>query len=559
MADLNFSRQYYADNIIMSFSVINQILIILINASAVLIGISVWKHNSRGKTNRLLALMTLYLLLWVDFAYLPRLIGMETPDLALTFLKVSWFVTPLFFTFLYFLIIYLIEKEQKYSLLNKFVLFFGILTAFVTGFTDLIVESIRFAGPYMAINYGPAMLPFLAVIIFIIFATLYPLFKEYFSARPALRLKLQYVLVGIFVFYLANIIFNIGLPVLFDVVRFYWIGDYSTIFLLGAVSYATVARQLFNIKIILSQALVGIIAIVLLTQTASAGNWFDFSGKFFLFLVFLILGYFLVKSVKLEIKRREELEVLTYQLETVNVKLTIAYRELERLDKAKSEFISIASHQLRTPLTAVKGYLSMLLDGVYGKMNEKAKNPIQSVYQSNERLIKLVNDLLNLSRLDAGKIKFEPAPASLEKIVKDIIEELRLPIENKGLYIRMKELKPPLPQITVDQDHIRQVILNVIDNAMKYTEKGGITIELLKIGNKAQVKISDTGQGMSKEELEELFQMFSRATAGNQFHAEGAGIGLYIAKKFVEMHKGRIYAESKGNGKGSIFKIELPI
>ncbi|MDP3995723.1 MAG: ATP-binding protein, partial [bacterium] len=503
--------------------------------------------------------MTLYLLLWVDFAYLPRLIGMETPDLALTFLKVSWFVTPLFFAFLYFLIVYLTEKEEKYSLLSKFVLFFGILTAFVTGFTDFIVESIRFVGPYMAINYGRGMMFFLAVIIFMILATLYPLFKEYFRAKPALKLKLQYVLVGVFIFYLANVIFNIGLPILFDIVRFYWIGDYSTIFLLAAVSYAAVARQLFNIKIILSQALVGLIAIVLLTQTASASGWFDFSGKFILFLIFLILGCFLVKSVELEIKRREELETLTYQLETVNVKLTMAYKELEKLDKAKSEFISIASHQLRTPLTAIKGYLSMILDGVYGKISQKIKKPMESVYQSNERLIKLVNDLLNLSRLDAGKVKFEPAPASLEKIIKDIVRELRLPIENKGLYIKMEELKSPLPQITVDQDHIRQAVLNIIDNATKYTEKGGITIELLKIGNKAQIKISDTGQGMSKEELGGLFQMFSRATAGNQFHAEGAGIGLYIAKKFVEMHKGRIYAESKGNGEGSIFKIDLPI
>jgi signal transduction histidine kinase/uncharacterized membrane protein YhdT len=543
----------------MSFSAINQFLIVLINASAIFIGISVWRHNSKGKANRLLALMTIYMLLWVDFAYLPRLIGKDAPDLALTFLKVSWFVTPLFFAFLHFLIIYLIEQEQKYKWLNRIVLFLGILSAFITGFTDLIVDSIRFTGPHMSINYGSGMLPFLVTIVFIILVTICPLIKEYSKAKIILKLKLQYVLIGVSIFYLANMIFNIGLPILFDIVRLYWIGDYSTLFLLAALSYAAIARQLFNIKVVLSQALVGIIAVILLAQTASSHNLSDFLSRLFLLLTFIILGQLLAKSVQTEVKRREELETLTYQLETVNVKLTMAYKELEKLDKAKSEFISITSHQLRTPLTAIKGYLSMLTEGVYGRVNQKMKEPIQNVYQSNERLIKLVNDLLSLSRLDAGKVKFEPQLISLEEIIKDIIEEFKLPIENKGLYIKIKKVKTPFPKVFADQDHVRQAILNIIDNAIKYTEKGGITIELLKTENKAQIKISDTGKGITREELDRLFQMFSRASAGNQFHAEGAGIGLYIAKKFIEMHKGRIYAESKGDNSGSIFTIELPL
>lgn len=543
----------------MPFFALNQILIVLINALAILISVLVLKQNPKGRVNRILVLMTFYMILWVNFAYIPRLIGKENPDLALSLLKVAWFITPLFFTFLYFLVVHLIEKEKKYNVLGNLVLFFGVLIAFITGFTGLIVESIRFVGPYMAINYGPAMLPFLGVVAFLIFATLYTLFREYFKASTALKLKLQYVLIGIFIFYLANIIFNITLPVFFDITRFYWIGDYSTIFLLGAVSYAIVAKQLFDIKIVLTQALVGLIAILLLAQVAMAGDWLDFFWKFFLFLLFLIFGHLLIKSIQLEIKRREELENLIYQLETVNVKLTLAYKELEKLDKAKSEFISIASHQLRTPLSAIKGYISMILEGTYGKLNEKSIRPMKNIYQSNERLIKLVNDLLNLSRLDTGKIKFEPTLTSLEDIIKDIIENLRIAVENKGLYIKMKEPKLPLPKMMIDQNNIRQSILNIIDNAAKYTKEGGITIELLKINDKVQIKISDTGEGMSKEEMKGLFQMFSRATAGTQFHTEGAGIGLYIAKKFVEMHKGRIYAESKGKDRGSIFYIELPI
>jgi len=260
--------------------------------------------------------------------------------------------------------------------------------------------------------------------------------------------------------------------------------------------------------------------------------------KGLILILFLYFGYLLIKSVLLEIQRRQE---------------------IEKIDKAKSEFISIASHQLRTPLTAIKGYISMILEGTYGQLAEKQVRPMENVYQSNERLIKLVNDLLNLSRLDAGKIEFSPELNSLEEMVSDIIEELRINAEKKGLYMKIVKSLKPLPKIMVDQDKLRQVILNIIDNAIKYTKEGGITLELKKLDGEEEIKVSDTGEGMDKGELNSLFQMFSRTTAGTQLHAEGAGLGLYVARQFIEMHGGKIWAESPGKGKGSTFYIQLPI
>jgi len=166
-----------------TFFTLNQLFILVINVLAILIGVLVYKNNPKGKMNRIMALMVIFMLCWVNLAYIPRLTGKENFDLALTLLKISWFVTPLFFISLYFLVIYILEKEEKYRILNKFVLFFGVLAAFITGFTNLIVLSIRFIGPYMAINYGSGMLFFLGVISFLVFATLYPLFKEYSKAN----------------------------------------------------------------------------------------------------------------------------------------------------------------------------------------------------------------------------------------------------------------------------------------------------------------------------------------------------------------------------------------
>lgn len=243
----------------------------------------------------------------------------------------------------------------------------------------------------------------------------------------------------------------------------------------------------------------------------------------------------------------------------ITQKLEKAYRELKKLDEAKSEFISIASHQLRTPLTAIKGYISMIHDRTYGVPPEKMEKPLRHIYISAERLIKLVSELLNISRIEAGKIKTELEISSLEDIINSVITELKSLVKEKDLYLEFKKGKEPLPKISIDKEKMRQVILNIIDNAIRYTKEGGITVRCKKKENTYQVKVSDTGEGMTKREISDLFKSFSRGKAGKKGWVEGAGLGLYIAKKYVDMHKGKIWAKSQGKGKGSSFYIELPI
>jgi signal transduction histidine kinase len=239
-------------------------------------------------------------------------------------------------------------------------------------------------------------------------------------------------------------------------------------------------------------------------------------------------------------------------------KLQLAYEELKKLDIAKSEFISIASHQLRTPLSAIKGYLSMILEGSYGKLPEKVKKPMENVFVSNERLIKLVNDILSVSKIEAGEMEMNWKREDLREIIKEVISELSIKAKEKNLYLKFEEPKE-FQKILLDREKIRQVILNLVDNAIRYTQKGGVTVKLQIANGKLQIVVSDTGEGLTKEEKEKLFEMFSRGTAGTKFWTEGAGLGLYIARKFVEMHNGKIWAESEGRGRGSTFYVELPI
>ena len=537
------------------FLVINKILIFLINTIALWLAFLVYYNNPRAKINTLFILMTASMLFWVNFAYFARFVGETQPDKSLLFIKIAWFVTPLFFLFISLVAVYIIQKEKKYWFLNKAVLFLGAITALVTGFTNLIIEGIKFENGNLIVIYGKGMLPFLAAVMLLMCATLYPLFKKYFKSLGKERKKIQYFLVGIFIFYLANVIFNIALPIKFNVSHYYYIGDYSTIFLLGFTAFAIIKHELFGIKVVLTTLFVTLIGILLLLDI------FIFTPqllpqlyKGLLLIIFLYFGYLLIKSVLIEIKRREKLEKLTLQLERANVKL-------KELDKAKSEFLSVTSHQLRTPLTVIKGYVSMILEGVYGKLPRKAKKPIKNVYKSNERLIKLINDLLNISRIETGKTKMELEKISLNDIITDVIQELSIKAKNKKFFLRFvphihgKELQ----KILIDKAKIRQVILNVIDNAINYTEKGGITIELIKNQSSLITKISDTGVGMAEKEIDKIFESFSRGESGARISTEGAGLGLYIAKKFVEMHQGKIWAESAGKDKGSTFYIELPV
>jgi signal transduction histidine kinase len=140
-----------------------------------------------------------------------------------------------------------------------------------------------------------------------------------------------------------------------------------------------------------------------------------------------------------------------------------------------------------------------------------------------------------------------------------VVEELGIKAKEKNLYLKYESPKIPLPEISIDKAKIRQAILNIVDNAIKYTQQGGITVKTQITNSKLQIAVADTGVGMEKKEIENLFEIMRRGRAGVQFWTEGAGLGLYIAKKFLEMHRGRIWAESKGKDKGSTFYIELPV
>lgn len=235
-----------------------------------------------------------------------------------------------------------------------------------------------------------------------------------------------------------------------------------------------------------------------------------------------------------------------------------AHKELKRLDEAKSQFMLATQHHLRTPLTSMQGYLDLLLGGSYGKISKKVKETLEKFQKSTENEIKIVEELLNISQFQLGKKAVILFPnADIENILNEIIEELKPEAEKKGIYLKL-EKPDKLPKIKADRSKLKVALFNIIDNAVKYTEIGGVTVKLEIENSKLRTIIKDTGIGIDKEEAKNLFvRIFERSKTAQKLFATGRGIGLYISAKIIQAHNGKIWAESGGLGKGSAFYVEL--
>jgi signal transduction histidine kinase len=240
-----------------------------------------------------------------------------------------------------------------------------------------------------------------------------------------------------------------------------------------------------------------------------------------------------------------------------DVALTRATERLEELDSVKSEFISVAAHQLRTPLSAIKWTLSLLLDGDAGPVTPEQKDLFEKAAQSNERMIRLIEDMLTVTRIESGKATFVSVPVSLGEILIGITSEIASTAKDKGLTLTLI----PLPEhrtILGDAEKLRSVFQNLLENAMRYTPKGGmITVTLLQKEHMVEVRVKDSGIGIPEKQRMNIFSKFFRADNAVKTVTDGTGLGLYVAKTIIERHHGTLRFESE-EGKGTTFFITLP-
>lgn len=270
-----------------------------------------------------------------------------------------------------------------------------------------------------------------------------------------------------------------------------------------------------------------------------------------------------VDSATFDMKKiNEDMYKKNVDLKHVSDQLAEANSKLQQLDHLKDEFVSLASHELRTPMTAIKSYLWLFLESKDLPLNDKQKIYIERAYQATDRLINLVNDMLNVSRIESGRMNITLKPFSMVKLVNEVSEELKPTAIKQNVNLSIDIAEPDLPDVIGDQNKIREVITNLVGNSLKFTEeKGKISIKLYKENDVLVTQIKDTGKGIKAEDLPKLFHKFQ--TVGNNYltkrNSQGTGLGLYLSKSIIGLHKGKIWAESDGEDKGSVFSFTLPI
>lgn len=234
-------------------------------------------------------------------------------------------------------------------------------------------------------------------------------------------------------------------------------------------------------------------------------------------------------------------------------------QNLRELDKLKSDFISVAAHQLRTPLSGVKWVLKLLLDGDLGAINEDQKGMLKRGYETNEKMIQLVNDLLNVSRIENGKFGYKFEKNDFMKLISTLIENTALPSQARNIDVRLENRAGIIPDFMFDPEKLLIALQNIVDNAMKYTLPGGrVTIVVERQGDYIEVKVSDTGVGIPKADIPKLFSKFFRAANVIHLQTDGSGLGLFIVKSIIMRHGGQIWVDST-EGKGTTFTVVVPV
>lgn len=469
--------------------------------------------------------------------------------------SVNWILithfSAILIAFLFF--VFSLYFPKKISL-NRFVIYlytiaFLIVNYFVF-FTDIIIGDV-FGNSY---EISSGYLGYALLIMLYFLSGFFLLFKQYKSTKDtAQRKQIQYVFIGSFLSSTLAIIPDLIFPYL-TIFSYTWLGPIFTLMMVISLFIAMLRYKLFSIKVIFTEIISVLIVIALLLEIFFVESTTELILKVIVLIILTIFSFLLVKSVYKEVTQREKIEKLATDLQKANDRLT-------ELDKQKSEFVSFATHQLRAPLTAMKGYASLILEGDLGKLSTQIRNAITRIYDSSNTLTNIVDDYLNISRIELGTIKYSFETINLKDLVENVIAELKPNIEKSQIAFSFHSDPNKKFMVHADKDKFKQIVANLIDNSIKYTPSGSVAVSLEKKSehgeNKIVFSVKDTGIGIDPLVMPKLFAKFSRAENGNRQNIHGTGLGLFVAKEIVSSHKGKIWAESKGEGKGSAFFVEL--
>ncbi|MFA7314821.1 MAG: ATP-binding protein [Candidatus Magasanikbacteria bacterium] len=527
---------------ILSLSLVLLVITLLVNLFLIIL-----VRRDHSFTGNIFISLCFLMSLWLILLYVDSSIG---PSVLLA--RLSIFVATVMSLLFFILAKVLPDKELNFKKSNMILIFISTLSVMLLTLSPFVFKNINIVDGKSNIEVGYGIAIFALFTTFFSFFAVYTLIHNFIHGTKKEKSKIKIVLVGLSLT-LILITVTILFPILFfHNFNFLFLAPIYVLVFLVSVALAILKYHLFNIKVVATEFLVVVLVLILVIEGMTSGSYLQVIYKLLFALLVFIIGFLLVKSVKKEIQQREALTKLTNNLEKANLRL-------QELDQQKTEFLSIASHQLRTPLTIIRGYIELIGDGAYGKVNSKMKEILGNMDESNDRLMKLVEEFLDITRIEQGRTRFLFADASLNDTISSVVKELAMKADTKDKKLKVVwKPEKSIDKICMDEEKIRHVVFNFVDNAIKYSDKGIIKVSLKKEDNGFSVRVKDNGFGFDKEDEVNFFQKFYRGKNVEGTNVNGTGLGIYVCRRFIEKHGGHVWAHSPGLGKGSEFGFWIP-
>jgi signal transduction histidine kinase len=521
-----------------------------------IVGTAIYSRQRKSVNNGAWFAVSIFASLWSIFYFFT--INTNNKDLAfILVICANIFAVLVTLSWIYFINIFLdIYKKRLYKNI-----FLGISLAglFVIGlnFTPGFIGNME---PKYIFNYyvepGIGYYIYTAYLLLAIISGFFLMFKFFKKLPQEKETQAKYIIIasalgfigGLNVFLLAfNIFFPPYLLILFMTFPL-------------AIVYAMAKHHLFDIKIIATELLSVAIWLLLLTKLFFSVDYQDFIFNIFILIGVVLAGILLVRSVTKEVLQREKIEKMAKDLERAYEVEKKANAELEKLDKYKNDFLRQTQHDLRSPLSVLMGYTDLLIEDSYGKIPKSAKDVLLKMQDVVQAKIKDVNNFLDVEQFKLGKgvVALKPG-VELAPILEEITKTLSSKALSKGIDLRLQKTDETI-FVSADTEKLKAALFNIIDNAVKYTEKGSVSVAVTKnSGFTALIEVEDTGIGIPQDKVKNIFGTQFERTEQAKKTASGSGVGLYLSGQIIKMHNGKAWAESKGDGKGSAFYIELPL
>lgn len=522
-----------------------------VGVSVFLLGVLVYANDRTKLTNSLFFYITIVMIAWIGSVLIAvqqrsELVSLISERLALGFVAILVFLA---YRFVYNFPRPHKDFEEPVTLFTLITISMFVLTAF----TDFVLSDVRELANGMQKNeYNLGSWFFTAYFIGYSIGGLYTLFTKRKYLNDLERLQTRYIILGFGISSTLLFLTNFVLPRILGNAYSAQFGPIALIFFVALSAYTILRHRLFHVKVVATGFSIFAIWLFLFIRILLLDTGKEFIVDSILLLMVGVLGVFLIRGVYKEIEQTENMEVVMKKLRRANAKL-------ETLDSMRREFISFTSHQIRQPLTAMKGFANLIAIGAYGDIPDRAKDAARKIQIATDQLNGLVNNLLDARAIEEGKMTYTFRPTALVEFVSAIAKNFEIVAKDKKLEFSFDAPQEEI-MVNVDDMKFREAIKNLIDNAFKYTREGAVRVSIEK-EEKGTVLISvkDSGIGMTPKLIGKLFQKFVRDKDVALQGIMGTGLGLYITREIVEAHHGAIWVESEGPRMGSTFRIRLKV